>query len=562
MSYLMYPLRLSVRWLGNLLRLLRKAPEYVTFTLEEPYPETVPPRPPFPKRLLSPRRVCLRDLARELRHVAYDRRVKGVVLKLCSAPGPLAQAQSLHSLIVELREAGKRVAVWSNSYDLHRYLLASAADEILLQPGGAIALLGVSRSYLFLADALDRIGLKADYIQISPYKTASDMLTRNDMSEAAREMADWLADDVFDQYVRTIAEGRGVSEEDVRALIQGGLITGRRVEDSSAIDAVLNEEHLPDHLSTGKRPARLVPYAQAKKKLLKPPLRRPGKTVALLRIAGNIVDGRSAVPPVRPPFRIPLLFSERAGDLTVVQQVRGLARNKRVGAVVVHVESGGGSMWASEAMFAALREVAKKKPVVVSMGNVAASGGYYVATPGTYIIAQPGTITGSIGVIAGKLVNAGLYEKLLFHREVIARGEHAEYFSGSRELSAEEREQLTGLIHEAYDLFLDRVSESRNLTKEAVDAVASGRVWTGRQALEHGLIDELGGLDRAIDKAREMAVLHPRAQVSEVKTPKRDMAPVGAHVSSLLTYAADGLRHLGSTQALYVCPLVPWGEDL
>jgi protease-4 len=560
--YLAYPFRLLTRWLGNLLRRLRKAPEYVTFTLEEPYPEMVPPRPPFPKRFLSPRKACLRDLARELRHVAYDRRVKGVVLKLCSAPVPLAQAQSLRSLIIELREAGKRVIVWSNSYDLHRYLLASAADEILLQFGGTVALLGVSQSYLFLADALERIGLKGDYVQISPYKTASDILTRNDMSEEAREMADWLADDLLDQYVRTIAEGRGVSEEDVRALIEGGLVTGRRIEDSGVIDAVLNEEHLPDRLSAGKRPARLVSYAHAKKKLLKPPLPMPGKAVALLRIAGDIVEGRSAVPPVRPPFRIPLLFSERAGDLTVVQQARGLVRDRRVGAVVVYVESGGGSMWASEAMSAALREVAKKKPVVVSMGNVAASGGYYVATPGTYILAQPGTITGSIGVIAGKLINAGLYEKIPLHREVIARGEHAEYFAGSREFSDEERGQLAALVHEAYDLFLVRVSESRDLTKEAVDTVAGGRVWTGRQALEHSLVDELGGLDRAIGKAREIADLHPRARVYEVKTPKKDAAPIGGQVTSLLTYAADVFRCFRSTQALYLCPLVPWEEDL
>ena len=563
MSYVIYTLRLLTRSIGNLLRRLRKAPEYVIFTLEGPYPEMLPPRPPFPRRLLSPRRECLRDLVRQLRHVAHDRRVEGVVLKLCLAPAPLAQTQSLRDAILQLREAGKRVVVWAAAYDLQRYLLASGADEILLQVGGIVALLGISQRYPFLADALEKVGLKGDYVQISPYKTAPDLITRSEMSDEAREMANWLADDLFDQYVRAIAEGRGVSEEEVRALIDEGLIAGRNVEDSIAIDAVVNEEHLPDHLSAGKRSARVAPYAQAKKRLLRPLPRRPGKSIAVLRIAGSIVDGRSAVPPVRPPFRIPLLFDERAGDLTVIQQARGLVRNKRVGAVVVHVESGGGSMTASEAMAAALREVAEKKPVVVSMGNAAASGGYYVSTPGTHVVAQPGTITGSIGVLTGKIVNAGLYEKLLIQREAVTRGEHAEYISGVREFTEEERNQLRELIHEAYGLFLDRVSQSRDMTVEAIDAVASGRVWTGRQALEHGLVDELGGLDRAIAVARGKAGLHRRCRTFEVKTPKKDLAPVGAQgASGLLTYAAEGLRHLRSAHALYTCPLVLSEEDL
>jgi len=560
-AYLIYVLRLLARWMGNALRLLRKAPEYVVFTLEEPHSETVPPRPPFPRRLLTPSKRCLRDLTRELRHVAHDRRVKGVVLKLCLTPGPLAQTQSLRDLIVELREVGKRVVVWSSAYDLHRCLLASAADEVLLAPGGIVSLLGIAQSYVFLADALERVGLKADYVQISPYKTAPDILTRSEMSEEAREMADWLADDLLAQVVRTIADGRGVTDEEVRALIDHGLLVEGEAKGSIAIDGVVDEEHLPERLSPGRRPARLLSYAQAKRRLLRPPLRRPGKMVALLRIAGDIIDGRSAVPPVRPPIPIPFLLRERAGDLTVVQQARALVRNRRVGAVVVHVESGGGSMSASEAISAALREVAKKKPIVVSMGNVAASGGYHVATPGSFLFAQPGTITGSIGVLAGKLVDAGLYEKLLFHREVITRGKHADALTSSRAFSDEERDQLVGLVHEAYDLFLNRVSESRHLTKEAVDGVARGRVWTGRQALERGLIDELGGLDRALAKAREVGGLPRSARIFDVPTPKKDAAPVGGQAAGLAAYVSDGLRALRSARAQYICALMPWEED-
>jgi len=331
---------------------------------------------------------------------------------------------------------------------------------------------------------------------------------------------------------------------------------------AGAIDALIGEEDLPKHLGTRAKPAKLMDYGVAKKKLLLPPLKMPGKYVALLRIAGDIIDGRSSLPPVKPPFRLPLLFSERVGDLTVVQQARALARNKRAAAVVVHVDSGGGSATSSEAMAAALREVAKKKPVIISMGDVAASGGYFVATPGSRIIAQPGTITGSIGVLSGKFVNAGLYEKLLWHREIISRGEHAEVQSGSRPFTEEERQGVWEQINRTYDVFLDRVMTCRNMTREAVDAIGGGRVWTGRQALENGLVDELGGLDLAIRRAREKAGLGHRSKVCEVKASKKLLAPAGAGASAWLAYAVDGIRLLRPGIALTICPFVSIDEDI
>ena len=241
---------------------------------------------------------------------------------------------------------------------------------------------------------------------------------------------------------------------------------------------------------------------------------------------------------------------------------RSLARSKRAAAVVVHVDSGGGSATSSEAMAAAIREVAKKKPVIISMGDVAASGGYYVATPGARILAQPGTITGSIGVLTGKFVNAGLYEKLLWHREIVSRGAHAELMSGSRPFTEDERRGMWEQINRTYSVFLDRVMASRGMTREAVDAVGGGRVWTGRQALEHGLIDELGGLDVAIERAREKAGLGRRARVREVKAGKKLLAPVGTGPSAWFAYAVDGLRLLRSGNALAVCPLVSIDETL
>ncbi|MCK5585998.1 signal peptide peptidase SppA, partial [Candidatus Bipolaricaulota bacterium] len=334
-----------------------------------------------------------------------------------------------------------------------------------------------------------------------------------------------------------------------------------RAHEAGAVDGVLGEEELPVHLGTESKPARIAPYKAAKKRILRAPLTRPGKAIAVLRIAGDIIDGRSSTPPLKVPFRIPLLFSEKAGDLTVVHQARALARNKRIAAVVVYVDSGGGSATSSEAMAAALQTVAEKKPLIVSMGTVAASGGYYIATPGAKIIAQPGTITGSIGVVTGKLVTAGLYEKILFHREIISRGKHAGYFSGAQPFTDEERESLRNSIDQIYEQFVKRVSDSRDMTAEAVIAVGGGRVWTGAQAKTHGLVDELGGLEFAIQRAREAAGLSPRCRVQEVKPSKKLLAPTAASTAGVLDYALQSIRMIRPGNALFLTTLIPLDSE-
>lgn len=235
--------------------------------------------------------------------------------------------------------------------------------------------------------------------------------------------------------------------------------------------------------------------------------------------------------------------------------------DKRAAAVVVYVDSGGGSATASEAMAAALGKITAKKPLVVAMGSVAASGGYYVATPARWIVAQPGTITGSIGVLNGKLVNAGLLAKLLFNRETISRGKHATLLSAERPFSEEEREALWRQIKRTYNVFLDRVAACRKMTREAVDAVGGGRVWTGRQALERGLVDELGGLEQALAKARQLGNLDGRAPVREVKVGKQRLAPAPASSLALAHYVIQGLQQFGNARSLLLCPL-SWDDTL
>ncbi|MFC2079467.1 signal peptide peptidase SppA [Candidatus Bipolaricaulota bacterium] len=560
MGSVIFAIRSMFRFVGNLFRRVGKAPDYVTFTIEGPIWETAPPRPPFPRRMLSPKVRTLRSLGAQFRQVSRDPRVKGVVLRLYGVNAPPAQLQSLRGLIQELRAAGKRVIIWSHNYDLPKYYVATAADEILLQHGGSVVAFGHESRYYFLADALERVGIKGDFVQITPYKTAPDMLVRTSMSEQAREMANWLLDDLYRQYLDGIAEGRSISVEAAGELIDGCPYANEKAREAGAVDKVLGEEELPAYLGTELAPARLASCKSATKRLLRAPLKRPGKCVAVLRIAGDIIDGRSSTPPFKAPFRVPLLFSEKAGDLTVVHQARALARNKRIAAVVVHVDSGGGSATSSEAMAAALKTVAEKKPVIVSMGTVAASGGYYVATPGTAIIAQPGTLTGSIGVLSGKLVTAGLYEKILFHREILSRGKHAGFYSGAQPFTEEERQSVWDSISQIYEQFLDRVSVSRDMTRDAVDAVAGGRVWTGYQAKEHGLVDELGGLDLAIQRAREAAGLSRHCRISEVRPSKKLLAPTVTTTAGVLEYAMRGVRMFSPGKALFLTTLIPWEE--
>ncbi len=561
MYSLTYPVRWAWRKIANLVRRALSAPDAVMFVLEGPYAELAPPRGGFLKRRLLPQRSTLTDLRDALLQVATDRRVGVAVLRLTSLKMTFAQLQSLRDVIREARDAGLRVVAWSHEYSVDAYYVACACDEIHLQHGGSVTALGFRQRYVFLADALERIGVQGDFVQISPYKTASDALSRRDMSKEARAMAAWLSDDLYGQLLEGIAAGRGIEIDAARRLVDGGPYTSSAAVAVGAIDCVVGEEELPGILGAEDAPARVMTYEAAKRRLSMRPPERPGRYVAVLRIAGDIVDGHSAQPPVRPPFRLPFVLSERAGDLTVVQQARALARDRRAAAVVVHVDSGGGSATASEAMAAALRQVAARKPVVVSMGSVAASGGYYVATPGARIVAQAATLTGSIGVLAGKMVSAGLLDKLSVHSEIVARGEHALFYAPSRPFTAEERRRVTEMIGSIYELFLDRVATSRDRSRDAIDAIGGGRVWTGRQAFEHGLIDAIGGLERAVEAACELAGLPRRARRRIVPPPRRQRAPATPTAASVLAYIDDGLLPLRTGRAICLAPIVPGAKD-
>ena len=559
LGYPFYVIRYLLWTAGNLRRRLRKPPDYVVFILEGTYPELRSPRAGFlRRRLFSGARLSLQELGEQFRALRQDHRIKGVVLHLRNLQIPVAQAQTLRGFIAELRSSGKRVVAWSTSYDNTKYYVAAAADEVLLQTGGSASPLGLSGTAVFLGDALERVGVKADFIQISPYKSAADPLMRSSMSDEAREMSNWLADAYYDDFIQAIALGRKMEESAAKALVDGAPYTDQQAVEARAVDGLISEEDLPAYLRNGNnKPTRLATWDAVRPRLLRPPPILRGRYVALIRIEGVISDGRSQRPPFKSPLALPLVFDPRAGDLSVVQQARTALADGRAAAVVLYVNSTGGSASASEAMAAALQKVAANKPLVAVMGPVAASGGYYVCTPAQWISAQPGAITGSIGVLSGKLVAAGLLDKLFFRRESIGRGLHADFESTERPFNEEEREIVRGMIQRVYDVFLDRVTAARNMPRDVADGVGGGRVWTGSQALEKGLVDELGGLESGLAKARQLAGLHPRAPVREIHADRRQVQPPLPDPSAMVHYAREGLEMLGSGKTLCLCALLP-----
>ncbi len=552
---ILFPFR-YLRWLVSRVRSsFGKPPDFVIFVLEEDLPALPDPPRPFWQRFTSRPRLSIKELGERFDLISRNPQIKGVVLHLRAANMPMTTREDLRELVAKLRKSGKRVVAWAPFYTTGTYYLACACDEILLMPSGMVQALGFSATGMFLADGLRRVGLGADFVQISPYKSAADVLTKSQMSKEVREQTTWLVESRYEELVGAIVESRLLDEKGAKALIDGSPYGDEAAVDGHVVDGLLGEEKLPEHLGGS-----IATWERARALLQTPPPKlRFGKYVALLRIEGMIVDGRSGRLPFRPPVELPLIGDDRAGDLTVVQAARQVAADKRAAAVVVYVNSRGGSATASEAMRQALDVIVKRMPAVVVMGPVAASGGYFVATPGSWIVARPSTLTGSIGVLNGKFLTGALWSKLLVNRETIAFGERATLESDEKPYSDEERKVVRAEIERIYAYFIDLVAKSRKMTNDQVVPLAQGKVWTGRQALERMLVDELGGLEAGIRKARELARLTEDALVREVRTPKRMIPPrvEAAAPGGWLGFMLEGLTLLNRAPALALMEYLP-----
>ncbi len=540
--------------LGNWRRGRFRDLDYILLTLPQTMPALPEERPWLQQRIFGKPRLSLLELDTLFEKIGTDPRPKGLIIQLRGLQMALADLQSLRSSVIRLRKQGKRVVFYAQGYDNATYYVASAGDEVILQPGGSVELLGLVMQPTFLKNTLDVVGVQMDAVAISPFKGALDALTREHISVEGQAQLDWLLDSRYEMILEGIAEGRCMSIADVKAMIDHAPHLDTVALEAGYVDAVLNEEQLGKHLEA----EHLVPLQKAGPLLRKRWRRHSSKFVAVLPLSGMIIQGESGRPPGEIPIPLPVLGEDRLGDLTVVRQVRHLMEDREAAAVVLWVDSPGGSAAASEAMTAALDELAKDRPVVVYMNGVAASGGYYVATPARWIVAQPGTITGSIGVILGKPVTSGLYGNARINRMEFTRGANATLYSDSHPFDEHQREQMRAGIEHIYSQFVTRVAASRRMTAEAVDAVGGGRVWTGRQALKNGLVDELGDLQVALVKARELADLPADVPFRILRGEDKPLAPQVAeqvNPAAWLRYVQDNFKSMANGRAQLLMPV-------
>jgi protease-4 len=541
--------------LSNRARLLRRGRiDYVVLTMSGSYPErTLPPRRRFPLSLLPwpPPPPSVQAFSEGLETLAADPRVQGVVLVISSLSAGLATLGSLRGAIARFRESGKRAIAFLHDMSLGSYYLASACDEIAAPESATFYAAGLRFETLFLKDTLALVGIEADFEAIAEYKVATDIFRRAEMTEPHREMLESLLDSIYPEVVDAIARGRDMAPDRIQDLLDEVPLTAEQAHDAGLLDAVCYEDELPAHLGTAEKPAALVTWEQARRRLIRPRRWRSRRAIGVISLEGTIVPGPSRRAPLPLPLPLPVPTAQ-AGSDTLVHQLRAAAHDRRLAAVVLHVDSPGGSSLASDLIWREVAGLRRAKPVVVYLGSQAASGGYYVSAPAHAIIAQPTTLTGSIGIWGGKFVTGGLFARVQARREVISRGKAAGLYADMAPFSDEERARIRAQIGAAYAHFTDRVARGRGMTGEEVEAIARGRVWTGEQALARGLVDALGDLHAAVERARELAGLDPKrhAPVVNVEVPRQHQLPVpiqdeaGEWLAGLLGFFREGVLAL------------------
>lgn len=446
------------------------------------------------------------ELTFAIREAATDARVRALVLHVDQVEWGWARIAELRSAVAVFRAAGKPVYASMRAGGEAEFLIASAGDRLAAPATATLQLDGLTASALFFRGTYDKLGISPNFEHVGTFKSAVESYTRSNMSPESRQALEALLDDQFGQLVDTLAAARGLQADSLRALLDEGPYLGARALTVGLVDTLLEDSELDSfavqQAGRGVRALRFERYLDYGGGT------RSDAPIALVVASGTIVPGRST----NSPFS-----GEQIGSETLLAQLRDLRTRGSVEAVVLRIDSPGGDGGASEVVWREIRRLRAVKPVVVSMSDVAASGGYYIASAADSIVAEPGTLTGSIGVFGGKLNLLGLYRKAGLNVETVARGRHAEMFSAFRDFSPEEATRFREQLESFYRVFLSRVSEGRQLTPDSVDAVGQGRVWTGRKARELGLVDRLGGLELALEIAARRAGLDPVADTRVVR---------------------------------------------
>ena len=534
----------------------------------------------------SGRPLVLREAVSALHRAADDPRVAGLIARVelpAAAAGPV---QELREAVAAFT-AVKPSLAWAETYPgTLSYYLASAFGEVWMQPAGTVGLIGFATNALFLRDALDKAGIEAQFVARGEYKSAINLFTQDRYTDAHREADTRLLDSLRAQVWLAIADSRNISRDALDGLadhapllrdiaVESGLIdrVGFRDEAYARIAELVGVKGIspesgdadgddgPPRLYLSRYARATGPGGPARPSI---PGRGPKSTIAVVTVAGSIVSGRGGS---RLPFG-----SSNAGADTIAAGLREAAHDDSVSAIVLRVDSPGGSVSASETIWREVKKARERgKPVVASMGAVAASGGYYVSMGADAIVANPGTITGSIGVLTGKLVARDLKDRLGVGSDAVRTNANADAWSVNAPFTPEQHAQVEAEADLVYDDFVQRVSQGRHLSIEAVEAVARGRIWTGADALDHGLVDELGGLRAAVRRAKVLAGLdedakvrligYPGSSVWDFLRPQPSSQPAAASLpdalAALITQSVVGIieqaeRSFSGASALWV----------
>lgn len=450
--------------------------------------------------------LLLTEVTADIRRAAADERIEGLYLEVGSIGVGWAGAGELRAAIATFTATGKPCYAWSDALDNKAYYVASACKEIYLSPSGLMLVNGFAVTTEYYAGTMEKLGVTANFEHVGDFKSAIEPYHLTAPSAAASEAMESMLDGLYTEMLSGIAAGRGVSTEAVAAWVDDPPITPDAALARGMITGMKYRDEVADGLA-GEERTEISDYREVESPFA------AGKQVAIIHADGAIVSGESGAP---------IFGGSMVGDRTLIELIDDARENEEVAAVVLRVNSPGGSGLASDNIWHALKRLKEAgKPLVVSMGDYAASGGYYIAAPGDWIVAEASTLTGSIGVFGGKMNLGGLYEKAGITTHTYRRGQMATIFSPIENFSDPERARFRDFLTSFYEVFLARVGEGRKMDREQVHAVAQGRVWTGAQARDRGLVDEVGGLDVALKKAVELAGLSEADDVRYQRFPRR-----------------------------------------
>ncbi|HEY6866917.1 MAG TPA: signal peptide peptidase SppA [Candidatus Eisenbacteria bacterium] len=528
----------------------------ITFDVPSELEESEAPAQGFSLRRFRRETTTLYDLVTGLRAAAEDEHVDAIVLHVDDVRWGWAKLGEVRRALQAFPRAGKRVyASLGPGAGEAEYLLASAAGVVGMPPTATLGLNGLSLSVMFMKGTFDKIGVTPDFDHIGAYKSAVEGYTRTGMSVPAREALQAVLDDHYRLLVDSLATARHMTRPAVARALDDGPYTGRLARARGLVDTLIYDADL-DSLAL----ARAGRHAQAmslSRYLDRVPESRAGRHIALVVAEGTIVPGRSRQGPGE---------GREVGAETLIESLREARRRGAIRAIVLRIDSPGGSAQASDDIWREVDRCRRSKPVIVSMSDYAASGGYYIAAPADSIVADPATLTGSIGIFGGKFNVRGLLSKLGLSVETISRGDHADMFSPFSNFSPEEARRFHAMLEDGYRNFLDRVARGRRRSTAQVEAVAGGRVWTGLAARSRGLVDRLGGIEEAIAMARARAGIGRDEEIVVERFPKVKRSFLQGLIEDLVDEqdaARDGeIRLPPVLQAYLAAARLPAGQAL